>query len=157
MIPQNWKQWLVLALIFILGAATGASLTIGLTPRFNHPPGAQQMKKRLLMTLTHRLNLTPEQQAKVQPILADLATQMQTVHRDEVARATQIMEKATNQIKAILTPEQQAQMQTMQQEMESERDRMTPGRARSRMQPYFPPGGMPPDGMPSPPTPPPGH
>jgi len=142
MIPQNLKLWLVLTLIFMLGVATGVSLTISLTPHFRHPPGTQQMKRHMLMALTHRLNLTPEQQAKVQPILTDMATQMQALHRDEVGRASQIMEKTTSQISTILTPEQQTEMQKMEQEMNSDRDRMMPGHMhfwkQSGMQPMPP-------------------
>lgn len=137
MIAQQLKLWLVLALIFLLGVATGVSLTIGMSPRFRHSPGAQQMKARMLMSLTRRLNLTPDQQTRIQPILADIAMQMQAVHREEVGRISQIMEKADSQMASILTPEQQTELQRMQKEMESERDRMAPG----HMHPWGGPGG----------------
>lgn len=160
MISLNLKlwSWLVLALIFLLGVATGVSLTIGLSPHFTHLPGARQMKEQMLKDLTHRLNLTPDQQAKVQPILADVATQMQTVHRDEVGRISQIMEKANSQIAAILTPEQQTELQTMQKEMESKRDWMAPGHMHSRKQLGMSPSDEAPNPPPvNAPSPTPGH
>ena len=110
------RPWLLLALIFIVGIVTGSALTILLRPYFAHSPGMGQMKEHLLVRLTHRLNLTPEQQAKIDPILSESVTQAQAVHHDEVARMTQIMETTHHQITAILTPEQQAEWQKMMSE-----------------------------------------
>ena len=133
------KPWVALTLIFVLGMATGASLTIGLAPRFEHRMGMQQMKNRLLMNLSHRLNLTTDQQAKIDPILTDAQNQIQSVHRDEVGRITRIMEAANNQILPILTPEQKPGLLKIEKEMESQRDRMAPGHMRPWMQPGQPP------------------
>lgn len=165
MMLQKIKPWLVLAVIFVLGVATGISLTIGLGPRFTHPPGVQQMKNRMLMGLTHRLNLTAEQQAKVDPILTAAESQIQTIHRDEVGHISHIMEGVKTQILPILTPEQQTELQKMEKEMESQRDRMFPGHMHSWMKPEPPrppgdfphPNGPPPQSGPTdtPPGPPP--
>jgi len=144
---QKIKPWLVLALIFILGVVTGISLTIGLGPRFMHRPG-MPMKGRLLMGLTHRLNLTADQQAKIDPILTDAENQIQSVHRDEIGRITRIMETANNQILPILTPEQKPGLLKIEKEMERERDRMMPG----HMRPWMMQPGQPPHMM-SPPPP----
>jgi Spy/CpxP family protein refolding chaperone len=144
------KPWLVLTLIFVLGVATGISLTVGLGSPFMHAPGAQQMKNRMLMGLTHRLNLTPDQQAKIDPILTAAESQIQTIHRDEVGRISHIMEGVKTQILPILTPEQQMELQKMEKEMEKQRDRMFPGHMRPWRQsaPPPPPGGAPPNGPP---------
>jgi Spy/CpxP family protein refolding chaperone len=150
------KPWLILALIFVLGVVTGVSLTVGLGPHFMRPPGAQQMKKRMLMGLTHRLNLTADQQARIDPILANAETQIQALHRDEVGRISRIMETVNTQILPLLTPEQQTELQKMRKEMEGQRDRMFPGHMRPWMQPGQPPppagGTPPPNGPPPPPS-----
>jgi len=121
------RPWLVLAVIFIAGAVTGAALTIGFASHWMQPPGAQQMRNNWMMHLTHRLNLTADQQAKIEPILADAGNQLQSLHRDEVEKVSQIMEKTNSQIAAILTPDQQAELQKMEKEMDQNRDRMFPG------------------------------
>ena len=68
---SQFKPWLVLAIIFIVGVVTGSALTIGLAPHFKHPPAPPQMKRHWMEYLTQRLDLTADQQAKIQPIVAD--------------------------------------------------------------------------------------
>jgi Spy/CpxP family protein refolding chaperone len=138
------KPWLLLAVIFVLGVVTGAALTIGLGPRFMHAPGAQQMKRLWMEHLTKRLNLTADQQAKIQPILADADTKIHALHRDEVDRFSQIFKETDDQISALLTPAQQAELQ----KMESEREKMF-----GHMHHHGVPGDE--GGMPPPPAPPP--
>ena len=138
------KPWLLLGGIFIVGIVTGSALTIGLASHFMHPPGEQQLRSHWMMRLTERLNLTADQQAKIQPILTDAATRIQALHRDEVGRGSQIFKAANDQISALLTPEQQVELQ----KMESEREKMFSG----HMHPWGPqhdgPGGMHPHGGP---------
>ncbi|MCE0483082.1 MAG: hypothetical protein LV479_02455 [Methylacidiphilales bacterium] len=164
MIPQQWKPGLALSLIFVVGMITGGALTLAFAPAFflrPPPPGEAQIKNHLIGYLTRRLDLTPDQQAKIKPILADAARQMQGVHREEVGRISQILEKANAQIATILTPEQQARLQKLQKEMEKDRDRMFPGRMRSwGPPPHGGPDDMmrpPPEGGAVPPPSPPGE
>jgi Spy/CpxP family protein refolding chaperone len=107
------KPFLVLALIFLVGAVTGSALTLAFRPHLR-PPGADQMKDHLLTHLTHRLNLTSDQQAKIDPIISDVVKQMETVHREEVGRMSKIIETMNQQVTPILTPEQQAELQKME-------------------------------------------
>ena len=120
------KSWLLLAVIFIVGILTGSALTISLGSHFRHPPGAQQMKRLWMAQLVLQLNLTVDQQAKIQPILADASTKLQSVHRDEVERGSQIIKAAHDQISALLTPKQKVELQ----KMESEREKMFSGHMR---------------------------
>jgi len=128
------KPWLVLGVIFIAGILTGVALTIGLGPHFMHPSGMQQMKRHWMDNLVERLHLTADQQTKIQPILADAKTKMQSLHRDEVERGSEIIKAAHDQISALLTPGQKLEMQ----KMESEREKMFLDQMR--------PGGPPRDG-----------
>jgi len=133
------KSWLLLEVIFIVGIVTGSALTIGLAPHFMHPPGEQQMKHHLMAHLVKRLNLTTDQQAKIQPIVADAESKIQSLQRDEVERGSQIFKAANEQISALLTPEQKVELQ----KMESEREKMFSGHMRSRGAPHDGgPGGM---------------
>ena len=135
------KPWLLLAVIFVVGVITGSALTIGLASHFMHPSGGQQMKQHWMMMLTRQLNLTADQQAKIQPILTDADTKIQALHRDEVDRGSQIIKAANDQISAILTPEQQAQMK----KMEADREKMFSGHGGRPwgpgMRPHGGPGG----------------
>jgi Spy/CpxP family protein refolding chaperone len=128
------KSWLLLAVIFIAGILTGVGLTIGLGPHFKHPPGPQQMKHLWMVSLVQRLNLTVDQQAKIEPILADATTRIQSLHRDEMERGAQIFKSAHDQIAALLTPQQEVELQ----KMESDREKMFSG----HMRPWGSPGGM---------------
>ncbi len=95
--------------------------------------------------LTHDLNLTADQQAKIQPILTDAETKIQALHREEVGHGAEIIKGADDQILPLLTPEQKDKLQ----KLESEREKMFSGHMR--------PGGIHhhdgPDGS-SPPPPP---
>jgi Spy/CpxP family protein refolding chaperone len=150
---SSLKPWLVMGIIFIVGIVTGVALAIGLGPRFMHSPLPHDMKKHWMAHLTHELNLTADQQSKIQPILADAANKFQALHRDELDRGSQIFKAADDQISALLTPDQKAELQ----KMESEREKMFSGHMHTWGPPHEGPGGMPPpggpdDSMPHPPA-----
>ena len=146
---QKLKPWLVMGLIFVVGMVTGASLMIGMGPHFRHPPGEREMKNHWMMMLVHRLNLTDDQQAKIQPILTDAENQIHSVHGEEIGRISKIMETANSQISSLLTPDQQTEMK----KLESEREKMFSGHMGGRRGPGArddrdgPPHGGPGEGM----------
>ena len=57
--------------------------------------------------LTKELDLTPDQQAKVAPIVEQAKPQIQAIHQEAMARVRAVMENAGSQIRPLLTPEQQ--------------------------------------------------
>ncbi len=139
------KPWLALALIFVLGTVTGVSLTIGLRPYFAPPMGMPQMKSQLEAKLTQRLGLTPDQQARIDPILTDQQKQIQGVRREEFGRIAKIVEDSNKQILPILTAGQQTEFQRIEKEMENQREQRM-----GRM--HHAPGGSSHNGMPKSPT-----
>jgi Spy/CpxP family protein refolding chaperone len=144
---SNFKPWLVLAVIFIAGILTGSALTIALSSHFMKPPAPRDMRQHWMTRLTDRLKLTPDQQAKIQPILADTVTKVQALHRDEVQRGSQIFKAANEQIAALLTPDQNVELQ----KMEAEREKMFSGHMHRHGGPDDD-GGMPPPPPPGPQT-----
>jgi Spy/CpxP family protein refolding chaperone len=120
MSSRIFKPWVVLALIFLAGAATGALLTIALRPHFMHPPGMQMMKHHWMDALTSRLGLSADQQTKIEPIVNGAAEQLQSLHHDEMDKASQIMQSVNSQISALLTPDQQAKLQQMESERQKD-------------------------------------
>ena len=138
------KAWLLLGGIFIVGIVTGVALTVSLVPRFMRSHGEADMRAHMMPFLTQKLDLTDDQKAKINPIVADLSAKVQALHHDEVDQGSKLFKNANEQILAILTPEQKVQLQ----KLEDERDKMFKG----HMHPWGShdgPGG-PPDGAPPP-------
>src|SRR5438270_9981458 len=57
--------------------------------------------------LTKALNLTPDQQSKVQPLLDQARPQIIAIHKDAMEKTHAIIDKTMSQIRPVLTPEQQ--------------------------------------------------
>ncbi|HEY1582144.1 MAG TPA: hypothetical protein VGF73_03480 [Chthoniobacterales bacterium] len=64
--------------------------------------------------ITEQLNLTPEQKAKVQPIIDQAKPQLEAIHRDAIEKSRTVMENAMAQIRPLLTPEQQKKLDDAQ-------------------------------------------
>lgn len=65
--------------------------------------------------LTKPLNLTPEQQAKVQPLVDQASPQIMAIHREAMQKTKAIMDRTMDQIRPMLTPEQQQKLDSMKQ------------------------------------------
>jgi Spy/CpxP family protein refolding chaperone len=63
-----------------------------------------------LEQLTEGLNLTPDQQAKVQPIVNQAQPQMAAIHREAMQKMKAVMASTASQIRPLLTPEQQKKL-----------------------------------------------
>ena len=81
-----------------------------------------------LKMMTDRLNLTPDQQAKIKPLLEDARTQSQAVMKDDSlaqddkrAKLRSIHESMNSKIRGVLNDTQKKQLDEIEQEM---RDRM---------------------------------
>jgi len=101
------KPWLILAVIFVAGGLSGAALTM----LFGHPH--RDMQQMWMLRLNRELNLTADQQAKIQPIVHDTAEEVQKLHREEFDKVGQLLKSSDDQIAAILTPDQKADLQKM--------------------------------------------
>ena len=109
--------------------------------------------KRQLKRMTKQLNLTPDQQQQMLPILQDQHAKMKAMHEDTSLTPQQrreqgrtLMQDTHQKLEAIMTDSQKQQFeQTMQQRRQRMHDRMGQGS-----------GNPPPDaGNPPPPPPPP--
>ena len=67
-----------------------------------------------LEQLTEGLNLTPDQQAKVQPIIDQARPQIAAIHREAMQKMKAVMANTASQIRPLLTPEQQTKLDTNQ-------------------------------------------
>jgi Spy/CpxP family protein refolding chaperone len=67
-----------------------------------------------LHELTDQLNLTPEQQTKVQPILDQTKPQIAAIHQEAMQKMKTLIEGAVSQIRPILTADQQKKLDGIQ-------------------------------------------
>ena len=112
----QWKLIVGFILVFIAGGVMGAFLG-GLYARhlffeFHQPAliGAR-MKERLRT----ELNLTPDQVAKVSPIIDKTAAQLQKVRQETGRRVHEIMTEAHQEMAANLTDEQRQKLQQIEE------------------------------------------
>jgi Spy/CpxP family protein refolding chaperone len=63
-----------------------------------------------LERLTEGLNLTPDQKAKVQPIIDQAQPQVAEIHREAMQKMKAVVDTTASQIRPLLTPEQQKRL-----------------------------------------------
>ncbi len=109
----KWKLVAGFLLVFVAGGIAGAALG-GLYARhlffeLQHHPGlvGHRMKERLRT----ELKLTPDQVAKISPVIDKTAAQLQQVRRDTRQRVHKIITEAHQQIAVNLTDEQRQKLQ----------------------------------------------
>ena len=62
---------------------------------------------RAVQRLTEGLNLTPDQQAKIQPIIEQAQPKIAEIHREAMQKMKAVMTSTASQIRPLLTSEQQ--------------------------------------------------
>ncbi len=71
-------------------------------------------KRLMLERLPQELNLTSEQQTKVQPIIDQAKPQIATIRREAMQKIKAVMDSTMSQIRPLLTPDQQKQLDDIQ-------------------------------------------
>ena len=74
--------------------------------------------------LTKSLNLTPDQQTKVQPLIDQARPQIIAIHKDAMEKTHAIIDKTMTQIRPMLTPEQQKKFDAQQKARQDMRNAM---------------------------------
>ena len=74
--------------------------------------------------LTKTLNLTPDQQAKVQPILDQAKPQLKTIHQEARQKAKAVMDSTMSQIRPLLNADQQKKLDDLKAAHQQMRDAM---------------------------------
>ena len=101
-----------------IGALSLSSLAFAQDPRGDNPGGRGSRgggnRHGVLEKMTEGLDLTPEQKAKVQPIIDQTSPQIQTIRRDAEQKVKTLVDNAMAQIRPILTPEQQKMLDESQ-------------------------------------------
>ena len=77
-----------------------------------------------LAHMVKSLNLTTDQQAKVQPLIEQARPQIIAIHKEAMEKTHAIMDKTMSQIRPILTPEQQKKFDALQKARQDMRNAM---------------------------------
>jgi Spy/CpxP family protein refolding chaperone len=112
----KWKLIAGFLLVFVAGGLTGGFIAATTTRHYFFGPGhrpaaAQRMREHLKA----ELDLTPEQVAKISPIVDKTAAQLEQIRKDTARRVRDTFTEAHRQISADLTPEQQAKLEKMRE------------------------------------------
>jgi periplasmic protein CpxP/Spy len=125
------KKMFVCALLTFALACCGTALYAQQDTMSQGGPQAGQQHRmpspdQRLQHMTKMLNLTPDQQEKIKPILENEQSQMQSMRQDtsmsrqdRMSKAQQIRQSSDDQIKQVLTPDQQQKWSQMQQERQN--------------------------------------
>ncbi len=136
----RWKLIAGFILVFMAGAMTGVFFAAMHTRHIFsevHQPGV--MATRMKQHLGRELNLTPEQEAKISPIVDKMTTQLQQIRMETGRRVRQTFLDAHQEMAASLTEEQRKKLREME-----ERHHAWHSRHGGHGPPDGPPGEMPP-------------
>src|SRR5207237_1658524 len=123
----QWKLIAGFLLVFVAGGISGAFLG-GLYAQHHfvefHRP--ELIGARMKERLRTELNLTPEQVAKISPIIDKTAAQLRDIRRDTARRVHETMAEAHRQMATNLTDEQRQKLQQIQERHRRLRHRRFP-------------------------------
>ena len=115
--PGKWKLGLYVLLIFVAGAGSGALISWQIGRKTPIPPTpTPEIAVRLKSRFKDRLDLTPDQQEKISPMIDQAMGRLEVIRRDT---ATQIFANVSNmheQVVQILDPQQRAKFEQLEQE-----------------------------------------
>jgi Spy/CpxP family protein refolding chaperone len=109
----GWKLTISFALLFVIGALCGATITLTLGSRhqFNaKAPPAVAWEQSAMKNLTNQLSLTPEQQQKVRGPIHDAIESIRAVRQKTLMETNDAFDQALVGLKPLLTPEQQVKL-----------------------------------------------
>ena len=112
----KWKLIAGFILVFVAGGISGAFLG-GLYARhlffgFHHP---EQIGARMKERLRAELNLTPEQVAKISPIIDRTAVQLRDIRLETARHVHETIAEAHRQMAVSLTDEQRQKLQQIEE------------------------------------------
>jgi len=107
---NRWVSLLLSLLLLVVGGGIGSGLPLlGVVKKaqtaIRHP---EQAPARITARLKHTLNLTPEQAQSVEAILRKQQVALQDIRRDAQPRVEAELNKARDEVAAVLNPEQAA-------------------------------------------------
>jgi hypothetical protein len=119
----RWKLISGLLLVFVLGilagsVGTGFYLKHRLTPIIKEP---RARKAFIMKRLSKKLNLTPDQQTKIQPILEQIIEKRREYYRKTRPEIKTIMDQGFAQIKEELNEDQKKKLDELREKFQKHR------------------------------------
>src|SRR4029077_3412868 len=114
----KWQLAFAFLLVFAAGATSGGLFSsMHMRHRFLFgPPHSGEMGDRFREHMKRMLDLTPEQAAKIGPIIDSTSAKLEAIRVETAQRVRKTMEESEQQILPDLTPNQQAKLQKMKSE-----------------------------------------
>jgi Spy/CpxP family protein refolding chaperone len=113
----KWKLAFAFLLVFVAGVTTGGLLcTLHVRRHFLGPPHSGEMGDRMREHLRRALDLTPEQAAKIAPVVDATSAKLEAIRVETAQRVRNAMEESERQISPELTPEQQKKLEKLKLE-----------------------------------------
>ena len=122
---QKARLWL--GLVFILGAAIGGVFGYSFAHRSyaatQAPAALSEPERRAkhVREMTKEVGLTPEQSTQIDQIIHQAHDEMKAIHEKSDADVDVVRQRAREQVRNLLTPEQRPKFEAMIQRMDQER------------------------------------
>ena len=115
----------LLLLVFVLGIALGALGTYLAGGRAagakTEGTSAHDRRAHMVEQMTRELALTPEQQKQLEAILNDMGNKYEELHKQIAPQTEQVRQRGREQIRAILTADQQPKFEEFFRRLDEER------------------------------------
>jgi hypothetical protein len=113
----KWKLAFAFLLVFVAGITTGGLLsTLHVQRHFLGPPNSGEMGNRMREHLRRALDLTPEQAARIAPIVDATSAKLEAIRVETAQRVRNAMDESERQISPELSPEQQEKLKKLKRE-----------------------------------------
>jgi Spy/CpxP family protein refolding chaperone len=112
----KWKLAFAFLLVFIAGVTTGC-LFGALHLKKRHligPPHSGDVAGRMREHFRKALDLTPEQEAKIMPIIDATSTRLEAIRLETAERVRTVMAESKREVAPQLTPEQQEKLDKLE-------------------------------------------
>ena len=112
----KWKLAFAFLLVFVAGVTTGFFGTFHLRRHFIGPPHSGDVNDRMREHLRRALDLTPEQSAKISPIIDATTAKLEAIRIESAERVRAVMEESKRAIAPELSPDQQKKLEKLDAE-----------------------------------------
>jgi Spy/CpxP family protein refolding chaperone len=137
---KPWKVILAFTGIFLAGILVGGLVTLRVVRNFSHRlPMSEQFGPQLMRRLTTQLDLTPEQQEKMKPIVSQAAEELRQLRRTTQRTTESVIVRMQGEIAALLTPAQKAKLDDLVAQQRERMKRFSEERARRQREGLPPP------------------
>ncbi len=129
--PTNRRAIAWLLLVFALGIALGSVGTYVVTTRMlwhgGPPRNPATARAHYIDLLNHELNLTQDQQKQIDAIITTVQSRYDAIHQSVLPQYEEARKTGREQIRQLLTPDQQSKFDDFLRRMDEEHKKHAPG------------------------------